>query len=78
MNEIISVIFRMGWPVREAYGGDVPPDWPAGLGHKVMQRISRDADLRQQLREAPLLRDSFIETLSLPPKHKYSDEEDKH
>ena len=61
LSFLLSMIFKMAWPVWKRYGGNVPEleleqleksgDWPRGLALPVMQRISRDADLRKQLEE---------------------------
>jgi hypothetical protein len=59
-NVLISLLFRMAWPVWKMHSGNVPEgalaqlqqygDWPHGLATTIMRRLSRDAALRNDLK----------------------------
>jgi hypothetical protein len=61
LDLILTMIFKMALPVWERYNGAVPEDelckleeegdWPRGIAGSVMTRLSRDQELRSQLRE---------------------------
>jgi len=61
LSFLLGMIFKRAWPVWKRYEGNVPEleleqlekhgDWPRGLAVHVMQRISKDVDLRKQLEE---------------------------
>jgi hypothetical protein len=65
-GDIIGMMFRMAWPVWKVHRGKVPRpalrnlekdgDWPCGCAAAIMQRISRDEDLRFQLDTGHALR----------------------
>lgn len=58
---LLFFIIRRAFPVWERYKDDVPPDvllqlekegdWPAGVAASAIARLSRDKQLRRQLRE---------------------------
>jgi hypothetical protein len=59
--DIISLLFKMAWPVWKVHRGKVPNtalrqlekdgDWPRGLAGIIMRRINKDAKLRYQLQK---------------------------
>jgi hypothetical protein len=61
LDRIITMIFTTAWPVWVRYNGDVPSDelrkfdeegdFPGGVAAAAMTRLSRDKELREQLRD---------------------------
>jgi hypothetical protein len=59
LNWLMTMIFKMGYPVWKLHNGAVPQgeleklaergDWPRGLAAAVMARLNRDKELRKQL-----------------------------
>jgi hypothetical protein len=57
--DVVGFMFRMAWPLWNAHKGKVPRpalfqlekdgDWPSGCARAIMNRISRDSDVRDQL-----------------------------
>jgi hypothetical protein len=60
LDRIMTMIFTMAWPVWQRYNGDVPSeelrkfdeegDFPGGVAAAAMTRLSRDKELREQIR----------------------------
>ena len=61
LDRIMTMIFRKAWKMWVRYNGDVPADelrkfdeegdFPRGVADAAMNRLSRDKELRGQLRD---------------------------
>jgi hypothetical protein len=80
LDLIMTMIFTTAWPVWERYNGDVPSDelrkleergdFPRGVAAAAMTRLSRDKELREQLRHFCASQAGELETRKSGTGHK--------